>query len=111
MTHLQTVNRGRLSVVPNPIKGGAQMYFIGVDHHKQFSVMTVLDEQGKELRTERLQNTRFEGESFLREFGGEPFAAVVEAGRSSYVMADLLRELGGEGKKADPAQGKAIAHP
>lgn len=86
------------------------MYFIGVDHHKQFSVMTVLDEQGKEVRTARLQNTRFEVESLLRELGKEPFTAVVEAGRSSYVMADLLRELGGEVKMANPSQVKAIAH-
>ena len=86
------------------------MYFIGVDHHKQFSVMTVLDEQGKELRTSKLGNTRFEVESFLRDFEGEPFTAVVEAGRSSYVMADLLRELGGEVKMANPSQVKAIAH-
>lgn len=39
-----------------------------------------------------------------------PFKAVLEAGRSSYVMADLLRELGGEVKMANPLQVKAIAH-
>lgn len=72
--------------------------------------MTVLDEQGKELRTEKVENARFEVESFLREFGGERFTAVVEAGRSSYVMAELLRELGGEVKMANPSQVKAIAH-
>jgi len=39
-----------------------------------------------------------------------PFTAVLEAGRSSYVMADLLRELGGEVKIANALQVKAIAH-
>lgn len=38
------------------------------------------------------------------------FTAVLEAGRSSYVMADLLRELGGELKIANALQAKAIAH-
>ena len=32
------------------------MYFIGVDHHKQVSVMTVLDEDGRELRNGRVVN-------------------------------------------------------
>jgi transposase len=39
-----------------------------------------------------------------------PFTAVLEAGRSSYVMADLLRELGGEVKIANALQVRAIAH-
>ncbi len=84
------------------------MYFIGVDHHKQVSVMTVLDEDGRELRTERVVNLRRNVERFLE--GYRPFTAVLEAGRASYVMADLLRELGGEVKLANPLQVKAIAH-
>ena len=84
------------------------MYFIGVDHHKQVSVMTVVDEDGRELRTERVVNRRRYVERFLE--GYRPFTAVLEAGRSSYVMADLLRELGGEVKLANPLQVKAIAH-
>jgi transposase len=85
------------------------MYFIGVDHHKQLSVMTVLDEDGKELRTARVANLRRSVETFLEPFGQE-FLAVIEAGRSSYGMAELLRELGGEVKMANPLQVKAIAH-
>ena len=42
-------------------------------------------------------------------YGYRPFTAVLEAGRSSYVMADLLRELGGEVKLAHALQVKAIA--
>lgn len=85
------------------------MYFIGVDHHKQLSVMTVLDEDGKELKTGRVANLRGSVEAFLNPFGQE-FLAVIEAGRSSYGMAELLRELGGEVKMANPLQVKAIAH-
>jgi transposase len=84
------------------------LYFIGVDHHKQVSVMTVLDEEGRELRNGRVANLRRQVERFLE--GYRPFTAVLEAGRSSYVMADLLRELGGEVKIANPLQVKAIAH-
>lgn len=84
------------------------MYFIGVDHHKQASVMTVVDRDGREVRTGRVANRRANVENFLT--GIRPFTAVVEAGRSSYVMADLLRELGGEVKMANPVEVKAIAH-
>ncbi len=84
------------------------MYFIGVDHHKQVSVMTVLDEDGRELKNGRVLNLRKNLGRFLE--GYHPFTAVLEAGRSSYVMADLLRELGGEVKMANPVQVKAIAH-
>jgi len=84
------------------------MYFIGVDHHKQWSVMTILDEPGKEQKHGRVENRREAVRRFLE--GYEPFMAVIEAGYSSYVMADLLRELGGEVKMANAAEVKAIAH-
>ena len=84
------------------------MYFIGVDHHKQASQMTVLAEDGRELKSGRVPNLRKKVELFLKEY--HPFTAVLEAGRSSYVMADLLRELGGEVKMANALQVKAIAH-
>jgi len=84
------------------------LYFIGVDHHKQVSVMTVLDEDGRELKNGRVLNLRKNLGRFLE--GYHPFTAVLEAGRSSYVMADLLRELGGDVKMANPVQVKAIAH-
>lgn len=84
------------------------MYFIGVDHHKQVSVMTVMDENGEELKRGRVPNLRKDVARFLEGF--RPFTAVLETGRSSYVMADLLRELGGEVKIANALQVKAIAH-
>lgn len=83
------------------------MYFIGVDHHKQASQLTVLSEDGRELKTGRVLNLRRVLERFLQ--GCHPFTAVLEAGRSSSVMADLLRELGGEVKMANALQVKAIA--
>jgi transposase len=70
--------------------------------------MTVLDEEGRELRNERVVNLRSHVQRFVEPY--RPFTAVLEAGRASYVMADLLRELGGEVKLANPLQVKAIAH-
>jgi len=84
------------------------MYFIGVDHHKQWSVMSILGDVGPEVKYGRVDNRRDAVRRFLE--GCEPFTAVVEAGYSSYVMADLLRELGGEVKMANPGDLKAIAH-
>jgi len=84
------------------------MYFIGIDQHKQYSVMTVLDEGGEEIKTERVLNFGHEVESFLGGLG-EKAEAVLEAGRTCYVMADLLGELGVDVKIAHPFQVKAIA--
>ena len=86
------------------------MYFIGVDHHKQSSTMTILDDDGREVRTAKLLNIEADVEAFIREAAPGGFQAVLESGRSSYVMADFLRELGGEIKIANPFELKAIAH-
>ena len=86
------------------------MHFIGVDHHKQSSTMTVLDEHGREVRTAKLLNVEADIAAFIREAAPEGFQAVLESGRSSYVMVDFLRELGGDVKIANPYELKAIAH-
>jgi transposase len=70
--------------------------------------MTVLDEAGQEIKTGRVLNLRRDVEGFLEGLGLE-LMAVVEAGRTCYVMADLLGELGVSVKIAHPLQVKAIA--
>ncbi len=55
--------------------------------------MTVLDEDGRELKNGRVLSFRRYVEEFL-----QPVPTVrggIGSGRSSYVMADLLRELDG----------------
>lgn len=84
------------------------MNYIGIDHHKQYSQMTLMDEDGKELKASRVWNIRSEVEEFLQGAGDEVMA-VVEAGRSSYVMVDLLEELGVDVMIANPKEVKAIA--
>jgi len=52
---------------------------MGIDHHKQYSHMTLMDENGKVLKAGRVLNLRSEVEEFLRRVGDE-IEAVIEAG-------------------------------
>ena len=89
--------------------GGATMNFMGIDQHKQYSHMTLMDKEGGVLRSDRVCNSREEIRGFLEGIDGK-VRAVVEASRTSYVMADLLESMDIEVKMADPMQVKAIAH-
>jgi transposase len=84
------------------------MYYMGIDHHKQSSHLTILDEQGDTIKQGHVANKRVELESFLDGFI-QDLKAVIEAGRSTYTMVDLLEELGVEVLIAHPYQIKAIA--
>lgn len=84
------------------------MYYMGIDHHKQSSHLTILDEQGEVIKEGSVINRRVELESFLEGFLGD-LKAVIEAGRSTYTMVDILEEQGVEVVIAHPYQVKAIA--
>jgi transposase len=84
------------------------MYYMGIDHHKQSSHLTILDEQGEIIKQGPVVNRRVELESFLEGFL-EDLKAVIEAGRSTYTMVDILEEQGVEVVIAHPYQVKAIA--
>jgi len=84
------------------------MNYIGIDHHKQYSHMTIMDEEGKVLKSGRVLNYRSEVEEFIR-YKGEEIKAVIEAGRASYVMVDMLDGLGVEVRLAHPKEVKSIA--
>jgi len=84
------------------------MNYMGIDHHKQGSHVTVLDEGGKDVKVGWVRNTNRDMEDFLEELEDE-IKAVVEAGRSSYAMVDLLEDLGIEVAVAHPSDVKAIA--
>jgi transposase len=83
------------------------MNYVGIDHHRQYSHMTLMDQEGQVLRSGRVANLRSEIERFLE--GGEAMEAVVETGRSSYTMVDVLEEMGVAVKIAHPNEVKAIA--
>jgi len=83
------------------------MNYMGIDHHRQYSHVTLLDEEGRVVKSGRVVNLRRELENFLCGVNG--VKAVVEAGRSSYTMVDILDEMGIETTIAHPKEVKAIA--
>ena len=84
------------------------MHYMGIDHHKQYSHITVLNERGYVVKAERVWNIRREVKEFL--FGlDDEVAGVLEAGRSSYTMVDLMESEGVKMKIAHAEQIKAIA--
>ena len=83
------------------------MNYVGIDHHCQYSHITWLDEKGEVVKSGRVANLRRELEGFFQ--GARDVQAVIEAGRSSYTMVDVLEELGIETTVAHPKEVKAIA--
>jgi len=83
------------------------MNYVGIDHHRQYSHMTMMDEEGQVLRSGRVPNLQSEIKKFLE--GGEAMEAVIETGRSSYTMVDVLEELGVAVNIAHSNEVKAIA--
>ena len=84
------------------------MYSIGVDFHKTYSHMTVLDAQGRVLKAGKVSNTADAVRAFVAPYreGGE---AVVEATRNWTVMYDLLETELDAVHLAHPLKVRAIA--
>jgi len=57
------------------------MNYAGIDHHRQYSHITLLDERGEVVRSGRVANLRRALEGFFQ--GARDIKAVIEAGRSS----------------------------
>jgi transposase len=85
-----------------------EMNYIGVDFHKHYSQVTVLDEKGKVLSRERIENTQ-EAVATLFEGLEKSTMAVMEVGRNWTVMYDLLEVYADQVKLAHPKKVKAIA--
>ena len=83
------------------------MNYMGIDHHKQYSHITLMNENGEVLKSGRVANFRRELGKFLQ--GIEEVKAVIEAGRSSYTMVDVLDDMGIEIAIAHPRDVKSIA--
>lgn len=84
------------------------MYCIGVDYHKRYSHMTVMDAQGHVLKAGTVPNTAEAVRSFVAPYrnGGR---AVVEATRNWTVIYDLLEAELEEVLLAHPLKVRAIA--
>lgn len=84
--------------------------YIGVDYHRKFSYMTVVDEKGTIMREGIVNNSKEAVASFLaRAQCDGNSAAVLEASRNWPVMYDWLEELVNEVHLAHPLKVKAIA--
>jgi transposase len=84
------------------------MEYVGVDYHKQYSYLAIMDERGKVIKQGRVVNDPAK----LRQFLGAPEVerkAVLEAGRNWTVMHDWLEEEVKEVWLAHPKKVKAIA--
>ena len=61
--------------------GEVHLNYVGIDHHRQYSHITWLDEKGEVVKSGRVANLRRELEEFLQ--GARDVKAVIEARRSS----------------------------
>jgi len=84
------------------------MNYIGIDHHKEFSHVTVMDERGTILRQGRIDNSAESVAELFADLAG-PSVAVLEGGRNWTVMYDRLEAHAQEVKLAHPKKVKAIA--
>ena len=86
------------------------MLHVGMDMHKRYSVVTVIDEKGKEVVTgRRLNNETGEIKDFLEGLDHQEMKVVLEAGQNWYWMCDLLDGLGVDSRLSHPLKTKAIA--
>lgn len=85
------------------------MRYIGVDYHRRFSQLTMMDERGRVIKEARLANTKEALQNFLKNTDNGKVVGVLEAGRNWQVMYDLLEEELDEVKLAHPYKVKAIA--
>ncbi|RLE01081.1 MAG: IS110 family transposase, partial [Candidatus Aminicenantes bacterium] len=52
------------------------MNYMGIDHHKQYSPLNLVDKRGKEIKSGRVENLRREVEEFLNGVEGKIVAAI-----------------------------------
>jgi transposase len=84
------------------------MYAIGVDYHKRYSHLTVLDGEGRVVRSGSIANTGEAVHAFVAPYG-EQAEAALEATRNWTVMYDLLEEELAAVHLVHPLKVRAIA--
>lgn len=84
------------------------MYFVGVDHHKRTSYLTIMDQGGRVVKHGNLVNRPEVVGAFLGEIEGQ-MSAVVEAGPNWPVMYDWLAEMVENVTLAHPWKVRVIA--
>lgn len=81
--------------------------YAGIDYHKKFSMVTLGDQSGKAVTTQRLPNDRQSIERFFSEYPNLQVA--VESCRGYEWFVDLLKEIGVTVHMANPYQVALIA--
>jgi len=84
------------------------MYYLGIDHHKGYSQVAVVDEKGTVRSNGKIANEK-KAFILLKEYYKEPCRAVIEAGRNWGMMYDLLEELDIKTVVGHPLKIRAIA--
>lgn len=85
------------------------MRYIGVDNHKRFSYLSVMDEKGSIVKEGKVLNNKEYLIRFLKSCQDGKAEAVLEAGPNWTVMYDWLEEEIDSVKLAHPLKVKAIA--
>jgi len=85
------------------------MYYVGIDHHKKYSQVAVMDPEGNIRLNCKVANEMEAFKSVIDRFPG-PYQAVVEATRTWGKVHDIFEdELNIETKVASPLKTRAIA--
>lgn len=84
------------------------MIHLGIDHHKSYSQIHAINDNGEVLFRGKLNNSMEEFINLKNELGNEEIHSVVEASRT-WVVYDLLEEIGFNPIVANPMKTKAIA--
>lgn len=84
------------------------MIHLGIDHHKSYSQIHAVNDNGEVLFKGKLNNSMEEFINLKNELGNEEIHSVIEASRT-WVVYDLLEEIGFNPIVANPLKTKAIA--
>jgi len=84
------------------------MYYLGIDHHKKFSQVAVMNKKGKLEINSKIANQKVAFATLKNHLNGNPCKATIEASRNWTKLYDLLEELGISTQVAHPLKLRAI---
>lgn len=84
------------------------MKYIGIDYHTRYAVTTIMDQSGKIISKDRVENTREDIRNYFSKFG-KGTKAVVEATNNWACLVEWLHDIPIDIKLANPGKTKAIA--
>jgi len=85
------------------------MYSIGIDAHKRYSQISVMNDDGKIIDRQRVNNDRRSIKEVIGCYGGNGAKAVLESGWNWGLVYDMVKDCVDEVKVAHPLKVKAIA--